>query len=115
MIQGGSAKVDDMIFRTNGSSWLVSFDEAGVLFSGNKLLTDTKYPPGLFWMAGSRKQADSLTEEEVSAIHPEAAVYAGSRLTKSYEDAEIFEYMGIPAANVYEYGMQTAVFRENGN
>lgn len=32
MIQGGSAKVDDMIFRTNGSSWLVSFDEAGVLF-----------------------------------------------------------------------------------
>lgn len=89
MIQGGSAKVDDMIFRTNGSSWLVSFDEAGVLFSGNKLLTDTKYPPGLFWMAGSRKQADSLTEEEVSAIHPEAAVYAGSRLTKSYEDAEI--------------------------
>ena len=112
MIQGGSAKVDDMIFRTNGSSWLVSFDEAGVLFSGNKLLTDTKYPPGLFWMAGSRKQADSLTEEEVSAIHPEAAVYAGSRLTKSYEDAEIFEYMGIPAANVYEDGMQTAVFRE---
>lgn len=112
MIQGGSAKVDDMIFRTNGSSWIVSFDEAGVLFSGNKLLTDTKYPPGLFWMAGSRKQADSLTEEEVSAIHPEAAVYAGSRLTKSYEDAEIFEYMGIPAANVYEDGMQTAVFRE---
>lgn len=100
--------IGDMIGSTNGSSWLFSTEDKEIYISGKRPL-ELSASTHRLWVAGQGSWKE-LTEKDIQQVSPEAVVYSGNRLNRSWEDMELFTVQDIPAANTYRDGMQTVVF-----
>ncbi len=98
-----------MRFMSNGSSWRISFGDTCLYLSGKKGMSSAGKGNHTLWLAG-HEGWQALTEKEIQSIAPEAVIYSGSRLQRSWESKELFEVLGVPFRDTYTDGMQEAVF-----
>lgn len=110
-IEKGKLGLGDMTFTTNGSSFLLSRGDGGLYLSGRRPLRKTSFPSHIAWVLGNSGFKQSLSDERLAAVRPEAVFYNGSRRGESYEDLELLDLAGVPAVNTAE-GMGTAVFKK---
>lgn len=113
ILKKGKLSLGDLSVETNGSSFLIQQGDRGCYISGNKGIYDREFPAHVLWLAGSLPYGLMLSDRDIRRVSPEAVLYAGSAMTSSYEDTELFAVNDIPAANIYTDGMKQAVFDEN--
>lgn len=108
-LKKGKLAVGDLLAVTNGSSWQFSSDGWDIYLSGKRSLALPLDASHRLWLAGQGGYRE-LTEKDIRSVHPEAVIYSGNRLNRSWEDMELFDFQGIPSANPYRDGMQTVVW-----
>lgn len=113
ILKKGKISLDDLSVETNGSSFLIRQGDRGCYISGNKGMNDRKFPSHVLWLAGPLSYGLMLSDRDIRRVSPEAVLYAGSAMTSSYEDTELFAVNDIPAVNVRTDGMRQAVLDEN--
>ena len=113
-LKEGRLALGDILAVTNGSSWLFSsIDQSGdqeIYLSGKRPLPLPSTSAHRLWFAGQGGYRE-LTEKDIRKVNPEVIIYSGSRLNRSFEDMELFDFYGIPSANPYCDGMQTIVWK----
>ena len=109
--QLGKAKLamGDILYHTNGSSWIIGNDVWNIYIQGKKSISPLDVHPHRLWLVGQGGYKE-LTTKDMEQVVPEMVVYYGNRLQHSWENMELFTLYPIEARNTYLDGMQEITF-----